>query len=78
MDFPTTTYELIWISQLLSESQISLSYLSLFFYQVALHIASSPMFHERTKLIELNCHFVREKIVTGTVKLLPFGLANNL
>ena len=56
--------EILWLHQLLIEVGIETPVLAKLWYdkQVALHIASNPVFHERTKHIEIDCHFVREKI----------------
>ena len=60
------TCELIWLKHLLQElrfgkdEQMKL----LCANQAVLHILSNPVFHERTKHIEVDCHFIREKIAS--------------
>ena len=61
--------EIVWIHQLLSEIGFSISVPAILWCdnQDALHIASNLLFHERTKHIEVDCHFIPEKIQDGLV-----------
>ena len=61
--------KIIWIRQLLMEVGMETSVPANLWCanQAAIHIASNPVFHEQTKHIEINCHFVREKIQVGLI-----------
>ncbi|RVW78818.1 Retrovirus-related Pol polyprotein from transposon RE2 [Vitis vinifera] len=61
------TCELIWMKHLLRELRFGKDEQMKLICdnQAALHIAFNPVFHERTKYIEVDCHFIREKIASG-------------
>lgn len=67
------TSELVWLTQVLTDLQITSPAPAVIYCdnQAAIAIASNPTFHERTKHIEIDCHFVRERIDRGLIKLLP-------
>ncbi|KAE8715354.1 CSC1-like protein ERD4 [Hibiscus syriacus] len=59
-----TTAELVWLSGLLNELGVKQNQPVKLFCdnKAALQIASNPVFHEMTKYIEIDCHFVRDNI----------------
>ena len=63
------TCELIWLRHLLHELRFGKDEQMKLICdnQAALHIASNSVFHERTKHIEVDCHFIGEKIASGCV-----------
>ncbi|XP_073017888.1 uncharacterized protein [Primulina eburnea] len=72
----STTSEILWLIQLLRDFHIHPSSPPTLFCdsQSAMHIAHNPLFHERAKHIEIDCHFIRGKILDGSIKLLPIRL----
>ncbi|XP_075080686.1 secreted RxLR effector protein 161-like [Nicotiana tabacum] len=63
------TAEITWLTGLLEDLRVKVSKLITLFCdnKAAIQIAGNPIFHEWTKHIEIDCHFVREKIKTRLI-----------
>lgn len=66
------TCELQWLLYLLKDLHVTTVKLHVRYCdnQSTLHIAANPVFHERTKHLEIDCHLAREKLHAGIMKLL--------
>jgi hypothetical protein len=73
-----TTAELFWLRMLFKEIKIFLSVALVLWCDniSALALASNPVFHARTKHIEVDYHFVREKILNHDI-LIKFISTND-
>ena len=64
-----TSSTFMWMRHLLEELCFEVKLLMSMYCdnQAAIYIASNPVFHERTKHIEVDCHLVEERVEKGII-----------
>jgi hypothetical protein len=64
--------ECCWLRQLLQELHIQLPSATVVFYDnvIVVYMTANPVHHKRTKHIEIDIHFVREKVALGEIRVL--------
>ncbi|GJS99238.1 hypothetical protein Tco_0820408 [Tanacetum coccineum] len=74
----SVTSEIVWILKILKDLNWE-QFMPVSMYcdsQAAIKIAANPVFHERTKHLEIDLHFVREKILSGVLRTQKIGSAD--
>ena len=74
------TCELQWLIYLLCDLHIFCGNCPILYCdnQSPPHIVTNPVFHERTKHLEIDCHIVRDKLTSGLMKLLLVSSSHQL
>lgn len=64
-----TACEMMWVRSLLQEMSFIMSGPMRMYCdnQAAIYISSNPVFHERTKHIEVDCHFIRDMVLSKQI-----------
>lgn len=75
-----TLREVKWLRELLATLGFNHSQPVMFHCdsQAAIHIAANPVFHERTKHIESDCHQVRDAVQDGTIQTFHISTTENV
>lgn len=68
-----TVSEILWVRWLLKDFWVTIDTPTALFCdnQAARHIANNPVFHERTKHVEMDCFFVRERVESKEILPMP-------
>ena len=74
----TTVSEVLWVRWLLKELHIASAGPTPLFCdnQATCHIANNPIFNERTKHVEIDCYFVRERVDSKEIQ--PFKVESKM
>ncbi|CAM8914247.1 unnamed protein product [Rhodiola kirilowii] len=68
----------IWLQGLVREAGLSNNVVTIFSdSQSAIYLCKNPVFHDRTKHIDVRYHFIRDKVSEGVVKLLKIETESN-
>lgn len=61
--------EIVWLVSLFEELNLDVQLPVPLYYdsKAAMQITANPVFHERTKHIDIDCHFIREKLQQGLI-----------
>lgn len=64
-----TACEMMWVRSLLQEMSFIMSGPMRMYCdnKAAIYISSNPVFHERTKHIEVDCHFIRDMVLSKQI-----------
>lgn len=75
-----TVCEIVWLRWLLDDLQAPQRGPTLLHCdnQAARHIAHNPVYHERTKHVEMDCYFVREKVKSKEIEPCAISTANQV
>ncbi|KAL6341498.1 hypothetical protein AAG906_032618 [Vitis piasezkii] len=61
--------EIIWMQALLQELCVPIPLFPPYDNISAYHMAKNPVFHARTKHIEIDLHFIRDQVIRGKIQL---------
>ncbi|GJW33590.1 ribonuclease H-like domain-containing protein [Tanacetum coccineum] len=76
----SATSETIWVLKILKDLNLgNILPVNVFCdSQAAIKIAANPVFHERTKHLEIDLHFVRDKVLSGVIKTQKISSADQV